>query len=148
MPARQNEHCVAPSSDVVPSAHNSQLLAPDCAANVPGAHLTTTLVPLHAEPAGHSRQLVLVVLLPPRVYEPAPHVPQLSALLPLYLLSTPHSSQSPFADRYVPARQNEHCVEPSSDVVPSGQDVQLDAPESAEYVPAGHAVTLLVPSHA
>ena len=66
-PARQNVHCVAPSSDVVPSAHGSQLLSPESAENVPGAHFTTALVPVHAEPAGHSRQLVLVVLVPPRV---------------------------------------------------------------------------------
>ena len=39
-----------------------------------------------------------------------------------------------------------HCDAPSSDVLPAGHAVQLDAPSSAEYVPAAHGVFALVPS--
>ena len=39
-----------------------------------------------------------------------------------------------------------HCDAPSSDALPAGHAVQLDAPSSAEYVPAAHGVFALVPS--
>ena len=56
----------------------------------------------------------------------------MGALFALHRLSVPHSTQPPFSERYVPARQNMHCVAPASDVVPSSHVVQLDAPRSGE----------------
>ena len=89
------------------------------------------LVPSHAEPMGHSLQLVRVCSSsPPEVNEPGGPTRQFSALFPLYLLSAPQSTQPPDSCRYVPARQKEHCDAPASDVVPEA-----------------HAVITLVPSH-
>ena len=48
----------------------------------------------------------------------------------------------------MPARQNSHCVAPALDAVPASHGVQLLAPKLAEYVPAAHSSTTLVPSHA
>ena len=90
------------------------------------------LVPLHAKPAGHSAQLVRVVLVPPDVNEPGPHTEQLTALFALHRWSAPQSTQPPLSERYVPARQNTHCVAPASEVEPSPHVVQLDAPGSGE----------------
>ena len=147
MPARQNSHWVAPALDVVPAAHGSQRDAPGSAENVPAAHSSTTLVPLHAEPAGHRAQLVRVVLVPPDVNEPGGHGSHSKALFELKRSSEPHTSQPPLDERYVPARQNSHCVAPALDVVPAAHGSQSDAPGCAENVPAGHSSTMLVPSH-
>ena len=95
-------------------------------------HVSTALVPLHADPAEHRVQLVRVVLVPPDVNEPAVHSSQLAAWFALHRLSAPHSTQPPLPERYVPARQNMHCVAPASDVEPSSHAVQLDAPGSGE----------------
>ena len=48
----------------------------------------------------------------------------------------------------MPARQNSHCVAPALDVEPAAHAVQFDAPGCAEYVPAAHSSTMLVPLHA
>ena len=50
----------------------------------------------------------------------------------LFGFSTPHSTHPTLSSRYVPAKQNSHCVAPALDVVPVGQAVQLDAPASKE----------------
>ena len=83
VPARQNEHCVAPASEVVPSSHVAQVDAPGSTENVPAAHSSMMLVPLHADPAGHRAQLVRVVFVPPEVNDPNGHVSQLDALFEL-----------------------------------------------------------------
>ena len=85
-------HCVAPASDVEPSSHAVQFDAPAAGEYEPAAQGSTTLVPLHADPAGHGVQLVRVVLVPPDVYEPAPHTEQFIALFALHRLSAPQSS--------------------------------------------------------
>ena len=90
------------------------------------------LVPLHAEPAGHSVQLVRSVCEPPLVNEPGPQISQCSALFSLNMLSAPHGAHPTLSSRYVPARQNLHCVAPALDVAPVGQAVQLGAPGSEE----------------
>ena len=69
-----------------------QFDAPGSAEYVPVAHFVMMLVPLHAEPAGHSAQFVRVTLVPPDVYEPAEHTEQLSASFSLHMLSAPQSS--------------------------------------------------------
>ena len=79
VPARQNTHCVAPASDVEPSSHDVQFDAPAAGEYEPAAQGSTTLVPLHADPAGHGVQLVRVVLVPPDVNEPPVHVSQFVA---------------------------------------------------------------------
>ena len=48
----------------------------------------------------------------------------------------------------MPARQNSHWVAPALDVVPAAHAVHFDAPGAAEYVPAAHSSTMLVPLHA
>ena len=122
--------------------------APVSAENVPAAHSSTTLVPLHAEPAGHRAQLVRVALVPPEVKEPSGHTKHSAALFELKRWSDPHSAHPPTAERNVPARQNEHCVAPALDVMSAAHAVQFDAPGSAENVPGAHSETTLVPSHA
>ena len=87
-------------------------------------------------------------MVPPEVNEPAGQIEKIEALFELKRSSAPHASQPPLAERNVPARQNTHCVAPALDVSPDGQIVQLDAPASAENVPAAHTSTTLVPSHA
>ena len=77
--------------------------------------VSTTLVPLHADPAGHGVQLVRVVLVPPEVNDPLVHSWQPTAWFALHRLSAPHSSQPPASERNVPARQNAHCVAPTPD---------------------------------
>ena len=99
VPARQNSHCVAPVLEVVPSAHFVQLDAPVSDENVPAAHSSMMLVPLHDEPAGHSEQLVRVVNVPPDVNEPTGQTWQCAALFELHSLSTPHSTQPPVGDK-------------------------------------------------
>ena len=89
-------------------------------------------MPSHRDPAGHSEQLVRIVVVPPLVKKPSGHVEQLSALFSLNMSSTPHSTHPTLTSRYVPARQNSHCVAPAVDVVPVGQAVQLGAPASEE----------------
>ena len=128
VPARQNSHCVAPSSDVVPASHAVQLDAPGSDEYVPAVHGSATLVPSHAEPAGHSVQLVRVVFVPPDVNELGGHTEQLVALFALQRLSVPHSWQAPLFERNVPARQKSHCVAPSVDAIPAGHTEQLLAP--------------------
>ena len=88
------------------------------------------------------------MLVPPEVNQPAAHGSQLAAWFALHRLSAPHSTQPPLSERYVPARQNTHCVAPASDVEPSSQATQLDAPGPAEYEPAAQGWTTLVPLHA
>ncbi len=83
MPARQNSHWVAPLLDVVPGAHTAQFDAPGSAEYVSTAHFTMMLVPLHAEPAGHSAQFVRVALVPPDVNEPSGHGEHSDALFEL-----------------------------------------------------------------
>ena len=91
---------------------------------------STALVPLHADPAGHGVQLVRVMPVPPEVNEPAGHVSQVAASFELHRLSAPQASHPLWsARRCVPARHDAHD----------------DAP-APEYVPASHAVTMLVPS--
>ena len=100
------------------------------------------LVPSHAEPMGHSLQLVRVVLSsPPEVNEPGGHTEQDSALFSLYRLSAPQSTQPPASRRYVPARQNVHCDAPGSDVVPVAHTVFTLVPSHEE--PAGHGSQLV-----
>ena len=106
-----------------------------------------TLVPSHAEPAGHSTQLVRVVAVPPDVNEPTGHGLQRLALFALQKLSSPHCSHRPALARNQPARQNSHCVEPAVETVPAGHGSQLEAPCSGEKVPDGHLVWVLEPSH-
>ena len=89
-----------------------------------------------------------VVLVPPEVKEPSGHTTHSAALLELKRWSDPHSAHPPTAERNVPARQNEHCVAPALDVKPASHTVQLDAPGSAENVPAAHSSMMLVPLHA
>ena len=105
-------------------------------------------MPSHDEPAGHTLHDVRVVLVLPEVKEPGEHAEHFAALLELYRLSAPQSSQPPSSDRNVPARQNTHCVAPALDVEPASHVVQLDAPGSAEKVPAAHSAIALVPLHA
>ena len=57
--------------------------APVSEENVPAAHSSMMLVPLHAEPAGHKAQLVRVALVPPEVKEPDGHTSQFAALFAL-----------------------------------------------------------------
>ena len=116
------------------------------AAKYPAEHSTFSDVPEHEKPDGQVPQVVRVISSPPEVNDPTAHVEQLSALFSLNMLSAPQSMHPTLSLRYVPARQNSHCVAPALDVVPIGQAVQLDAPASAEYVPAAQATTL-VPSH-
>ena len=141
-------HCVEPSSDVVPGGHRVHSLEPCSGEKEPAGHFVMTLEPSHREPDGHSEQLVRVVSSFPEVNEPSGQIEQDSALLPLYRLSAPHSAHPPLALRYVPARQNEHCAAPASDVVPFGHLAQRDAPGFGENEPASHSVMTLVPSHA
>ncbi len=75
-------HCVAPASDVVPAGQRVQLAAPS-SENVPAAHFTLSPAPSHTEPAGHGRQLVRVVGVPPDVNEPVGQIEQLAARLSL-----------------------------------------------------------------
>ena len=132
MPARQNSHCVAPALDVEPAAQTVQLDAPGSAENVPAAHSSMTLVPLHAEPAGPTLQAVRVVSSPPVVNEPSGHIEHAAASFELKEWSDPHSVQFAAAGPdAVPARHGEH-----DDALP------------AAYVPATHTVLMLVPSHA
>jgi hypothetical protein len=57
----------------------------------PAAHVTTLLVPSHAEPLGHIVQVVRVCILLPDVNEPVGHVAQdPNPELPAYILSDPH----------------------------------------------------------
>ena len=72
-----------------------------------------------------------VVLVPPEVNEPAVHGSQLTAWFALHRLSAPQASHPLWSTRRcVPARHGAHADDPG-----------------AEYVPASHAVTILVPSH-
>ena len=79
VPARQNAHCVAPASDVSPASHAMHSEAPAAEEYEPAAQGSTTLVPSHAEPAGHRLQLVRVVLVPPEVNQPTVQTSQLVA---------------------------------------------------------------------
>ena len=63
----------------MPASHAVQFDAPGSAENVPAGHSWTMLVPLHAEPAGHTMQVVRVLFVPPEVNEPAGHTRQLAA---------------------------------------------------------------------
>ena len=97
----------------------------------PAGHSLLMLVPSHAEPAGHSEQLVRVVFVPPEVNQPAVHGSQLVAWFELHRLSAPQTSHPLWSARpRVPARQGAHDDDPAP-----------------EYVPASQAVTMLVPSH-
>ena len=80
VPARQNSHCVAPPLDVVPGGQSSHTDAPGCSENVPAAHSTLLPFPPHAEPAGHSTQVVrFAPESSPNVYDPAEQIKQLGA---------------------------------------------------------------------
>ena len=60
------------------------------AENVPLAHVVTAWVPSHLLPAVHLEHPVRVLLSPPEVNDPAPHVEHLAAPAMLNLLSEPH----------------------------------------------------------
>ena len=99
---------LAPSSLYCSSLPHAEQLLEFAAANSPAEHFETTLVPSHAEPAGHTLHAVRVDASPPVVKEPAGHIEHSGALFSLYVLSLPHGSQRPLCDRNVPARQNVH----------------------------------------
>ena len=111
---------------------------------MPASHSVMTLVPSHAEPMGHSRQPLRVVLLPPVVNEPGGHWSQRSASSALYVSSAPHSVQlAALTDDHEPARQDEHTGEPALAYVPAAHSVLLVVPSHAK--PAGHAVHSTMP---
>ena len=116
---------LSPPDVYEPAGHALQLLAPSplycsslphaeqalefAAANSPAAHFEMTLVPSHAEPAGHTLQVVRVVVAPPEVNEPPGHTEQLPASFPLHTSSAPQAVQSvAVAPDAVPARHGEH----------------------------------------
>ena len=73
---------------------------------------------------GQAEHAVRSSAVPPDVDDPAGHVEQLVALLPLNMLSAPQGAQvaaSAVAD--VPARHGAHEPAPSSETKPSGQAV-------------------------
>ena len=53
------------------------------AAKYPAEHSTLPPDPSHAEPAGHSTQVVRVIVVPPSVYEPAGQTEHVAAELSL-----------------------------------------------------------------
>ena len=103
---------------------------------------------------GHDGRALIGTLLaspdmsPPDVKDPGGQGSHSRALFELKRSSEPHDSQPPLAERNVPARQNVHCVAPALENVRVSHSIQLEAPASDEYVPAGHSATVLVPSHA
>ena len=79
------------------------------AAKDPAGHVIETLVPSHAEPAGHLAHAVRVVFEPPDVNQPVLHIEQLAALSALYKFSAPHATQAAAsAADEVPARHGAH----------------------------------------
>ena len=59
------------------------------------------------------------------------------------LSAASHSAQPPESRRYVPARQNEHCDAPASDVVPEGVKGSAGgAPMGAEAWPPNEGVNM------
>ena len=90
-----------------------QLDAPVSGEYVPEVQASTMLVPLHAEPAGHSAQLVCVIIVPPDVNEPAGQIEYSPAWFPLHLSSAPQSSQlSASSVDHVPAKHGTHDTAP------------------------------------
>ena len=96
-------------------------------------------------------QFVRVVSSPPEVYEPGAHRVQFGAAASLYMLSAPHTSQSPApAPDHLPGRHDMHVDEPASAYLPAMQRVWLDEPSHSQpsgqtlqvfpsvKVPAGH----------
>ena len=91
----------------------------------------TTLVPSHAEPAGHAAHAVRLESEPPDVNEPSGQAEQPSASFSLYALSAPHTVQ---------------FSAPAPEKVPARHGTQDEAPAPA-YKPAAHATMTLEPSH-
>ena len=133
-----------------PALHVLQLLEPAVLYAVSRPHGVCVLLPSHVEPAGHVVHEVCVVVPPPAVNEPEPHVLQLLALVPLYLVSPPHATHAaapPVAKR--PALHGVLAPSPAHAVAGGHamHDVRDVAVPPAVYVydPARHTPQLEAP---
>jgi hypothetical protein len=105
----------APASEYLLSALHCEHAELDATLKWPATHRVMSLVPSHADPAGHCAHDVRVLSVLPEVYRPAAHVRHPFDLLsPVYLLSAPHGEQlfAPPAE-YVPGVQAVRVLVPS-----------------------------------